>query len=58
MTGGNRFNGKRVMDVDLEHEEAARFGIHDKFSFSAWILPKERPAPSYPRQDVAEGRWL
>jgi hypothetical protein len=39
MTGGNRFNGKRVVDVDLEHEENVRFGIHDNFSISAWILP-------------------
>lgn len=39
MTGGNRFNGKRVVDVDLEHEENVRFGVHDRFSISAWILP-------------------
>jgi len=39
LTGGNRFNGKRVVDVDLEHEENVRFGIHDNFSISAWILP-------------------
>jgi len=39
MTGGNRFNGKRVVDVDLEHEENVRFGIHDRFSISAWIMP-------------------
>jgi len=39
MTGGNRFNGKRVVDVDLEHEENVRFGIHDKFTISVWILP-------------------
>jgi Concanavalin A-like lectin/glucanases superfamily len=39
LTGGNRFNGKRVVDVDLEHEENVRFGVHDKFSISAWILP-------------------
>lgn len=39
MAGGNRFNGKRVVDVDLEHEENVRFGTHDKFSISAWILP-------------------
>ena len=37
MTGGNRFNGKRVVDVDLEHEEKVRFGVHDSFSISAWI---------------------
>jgi len=41
LTGGNRFNGKRVVDVDLEHEENVRFGIHDNFSISAWILPIE-----------------
>jgi hypothetical protein len=39
LTGGNRFNGKRVVDIDLEHEENVRFGAHDKFSISAWILP-------------------
>lgn len=39
MTGGNRFNGKRVVDVDLEHQENVRFGIHDSFSISAWIMP-------------------
>jgi hypothetical protein len=38
MTGGNRFNGKRVVDVDLEHEENVRFGIRDRFSISTWIL--------------------
>jgi hypothetical protein len=40
LTGGNRFNGKRVVDVDLEHEEAVRFGIHSRFSISAWILAR------------------
>lgn len=40
MTGGNRFDGKRAVDVDLEHEERVRFGIHDRFSISAWILPR------------------
>lgn len=39
MTGGNRFDGKRAVDVDLEHEEAVRFGIHDRFSISTWVLP-------------------
>ena len=39
LTGGNRFNGRRVVDVDLEHQENVRFGIHDNFSISAWILP-------------------
>ena len=39
LTGGSRFNGKRVVDVDLEHEENVRFGIHDNFSISAWIMP-------------------
>jgi len=39
LMGGNRFNGKRVVDVDLEHEENVRFGMHDNFSISAWILP-------------------
>lgn len=38
LAGGNRFNGKRVVDVDLEHEDAVRFGIHSKFSISVWIL--------------------
>lgn len=39
LAGANYFNGTRAVDVDLEHEEAARFGIHDKFAISAWILP-------------------
>ena len=38
--GGNRFDGKRAVDVDLEHEERVRFGIRDRFSISAWILPR------------------
>ena len=39
LAGGNRFDGRRVIEVDLEHEENVRFGIHDEFSISAWILP-------------------
>jgi hypothetical protein len=56
LAGGNRFDGKRVIDVDLEHEEAARFGPHDKFTFSAWIRPKELTGAILTRgEDVVEG---
>lgn len=56
LAGGNRFDGKRVIDVDLEHEEAVRFGICSKFSISAWILPKAPTGAIVARgKDVAEG---
>jgi len=40
LAGYNRFDGKRVIDVDLENEEAVRFGNRSKFTLSAWILSK------------------
>jgi hypothetical protein len=56
LAGGNRFDGKRVIDVDLEHEDAASFGPHDKFTFSAWIRPKQRTGAILTRgEDVTEG---
>lgn len=39
LAGGGRFNGKRVIDVDLEHEEKVRFGPRSRFSISVWISP-------------------
>lgn len=57
LAGANRFNGKRAVDVDLEHEEVVRFGIHDKFSISAWILPAAPTGAIVVRgKDVAQGK--
>lgn len=57
MTGGNRFNGKRVVDVDLEHEENVRFGIKDSFSISAWILPTASTGAIVARgKDIAQAQ--
>ncbi len=40
LAGANGFDGKRIINVDIEHEEAVRFTNRDKFSISAWILSK------------------
>ncbi len=57
MTGANRFDGKRAVDVDLEHEAAVRFGIHDQFSISAWVLPRAPTGAIVARgKDVAESQ--
>jgi hypothetical protein len=39
LAGANTFNGKRVVDVDLEQEGVAQFGSYDKFTLSAWVRP-------------------
>ncbi len=56
MAGRNQFDGKRADDVDLEHEEVARFRPHDQFTLSAWIRPKELTGAILTRgEDVTEG---
>jgi hypothetical protein len=39
LAGANRFDGRRAVEVDLEHEDVARFGSPDPFTLSAWIRP-------------------
>jgi hypothetical protein len=56
LAGSNQFDGTRVIDVDLEHEDAASLGIHDKFTLSVWIRPKEPTGAILTRgEDVMHG---
>jgi hypothetical protein len=56
LAGRNQFDGKRVIHFDLEHEEAATFGLHDAFTLSALIRPRELTGMILTRgPDTAEG---
>jgi len=39
LAGGNLFDGKRAIIAEIEHDESADLGSHDRFTLSAWILP-------------------
>jgi Concanavalin A-like lectin/glucanases superfamily len=56
LAGANSFNGKRVVDVDLEQEGVAQFGLDGKFTLSAWVRPAAPSGVIVRRgMDVAEG---
>jgi hypothetical protein len=57
MAGRNRFDGTRIVEVDLEHDNAVRFSSHDKFTLSAWIRSTSLTGAIVTRvQDVAQGQ--
>ena len=56
LAGSGAFDGTRAVVVDLENENAARFGFYDKFTLSAWILPAAATGAIVTRgEDVTEG---
>jgi len=56
LLGTGAFDGKRVLEVDLERKDAAQFGFYDKFTLSARVRPTAATGAIVTRaEDAAEG---